>query len=335
MSLSIHIKKKMQGFTLQVDWETKENRLAIAGPSGCGKSMTLKTIAGIVTPDEGKIVLNGTTLFDSEKKVDMRIQKRHTGYLFQNYALFPTMTVEKNIAAGLKGNKANIQAKVDEMVKLFRLDGLQKHLPKELSGGQQQRVALARIMASNPEIIMLDEPFSALDEYLKEQLWLDMAHFLEYYQGMVVLVSHSKEEVYRFSDELMILEQGKTVETGGTKYIFEHPGCQMSARLTGYQNLSSVKQQNNILFFEDWGFSKQIEDGVSYVGAACKAEDFVEVEENGILATILSKEEGIDSCKYLLETQKDKILIWKTKNRSFLEGMQCHIDIPENKLKLF
>ena len=183
------------------------------------KSMTLKSIAGIETPDFGMIQIDDKVLFDSANKVDLKPQKRNVGYLFQNYALFPTMTVAKNIAAGLKGSKEEKQKKVQEMIEKFALTGLADRLPGQLSGGQQQRVALARIMAYEPDVILLDEPFSALDVFLKDRLQQELIEMLKDYEGTVLMVSHSRDEIYRFSEELLIMDQGKPVIYGETKEI--------------------------------------------------------------------------------------------------------------------
>ena len=165
--LKVNIKKELKEFDLDITFELKNGCLGILGPSGCGKSMTLKSIAGIVNPDTGFISLNTdeeTIFFDSNKKINLKPQIRNVGYLFQNYALFPNMTVEENIASGLSNDDGKT---VSEMIKRFHLDGLEKRYPRQLSGGQQQRVALARILAYNPDVILLDEPFSAMDTFLK------------------------------------------------------------------------------------------------------------------------------------------------------------------------
>ena len=174
MSLSVDIRKKLEGFTLDIAFRTENRVTGLLGASGSGKSMTLKCIAGIEQPDEGRIVLNERVLYDSEKGINLTPQKRRVGYLFQNYALFPNMTVETNIAVGLSGSKKEMEETVREMVLRFHLEGLEKRYPGELSGGQQQRVALARIMAYKPDVIMLDEPFSALDTWLREQLQMEV-----------------------------------------------------------------------------------------------------------------------------------------------------------------
>lgn len=178
MSLFVEIEKQLGNFHLDVRFQAETETLALLGASGCGKSMTLKCIAGIMTPDRGRIVLNGRVLFDSEARIDLPPQQRRVGYLFQNYALFPTMTVEKNILCGIRsGSKAEKAAALSATLHRFRLEGLEKRYPAQLSGGQQQRVALARILCSQPEVILLDEPFSALDSYLKWDLELKLSDF--------------------------------------------------------------------------------------------------------------------------------------------------------------
>ena len=163
MSLSVNVKKRFPDFSLDVRFESSASRIGILGASGCGKSMTLKCIAGIETPDQGEILLGSRVMYRSADRTCVKPQKRNIGYLFQNYALFPTMTVAKNVGAGLKGSRRQKEERVREMLHTFQLEGLEERLPGELSGGQQQRVALARIMAYEPEVILLDEPCSSLN----------------------------------------------------------------------------------------------------------------------------------------------------------------------------
>ena len=171
MSLEVTIAKRFEGFTLHADFAAGNTAAAILGASGCGKSMTLRCIAGVVKPDSGRIVLDGRVLFDSEKGIDLPPQQRNVGLLFQNYALFPNMTVEQNILCALKKEKdpAARKAACGSALRAMRLEELAHRLPSELSGGQQQRAALARILAAKPRILMLDEPFSALDSYLRDR----------------------------------------------------------------------------------------------------------------------------------------------------------------------
>ena len=239
--LKVNIQKKLKEFDLDVDFELKQGCLGILGPSGCGKSMTLKFIAGIFNPDNGVVSLDSneeTVYFDSNKKINLKPQKRNVGYLFQNYALFPNMTVEENVAAGLsKDDDINI---VSEMIKRFHLEGLEKRYPRQLSGGQQQRVALARILAYNPDVILLDEPFSAMDTFLKEQLRIELVNLLRDFDGFSILVTHDRDEVFQFCDELLILDKGKIIAKGDTHELFENPGKVQVARLTGCKNISKM-----------------------------------------------------------------------------------------------
>ena len=171
MDLSVSIKKNLRDFVLDVNFSTENEIFALLGASGCGKSMTLKCIAGIETPDAGKIILNGRILFDSEKKINLPPQQRKIGYLFQNYALFPNMTVEQNIAFGptlKKWSKKEIDTNVDRMLELVNLKGYNKRKITTLSGGQQQRIAVARALINRPDVLLLDEPLGALDLKLRQ-----------------------------------------------------------------------------------------------------------------------------------------------------------------------
>ena len=280
MAISVEIHRKLNRFMLDVSFRSTSRRIGILGASGCGKSMTLKCIAGIETPDAGRIAVEDRVLFDSDSRTDLKPQKRNAGYLFQNYALFPTMTVEKNIGAGLKGNRIAKEKRVKQMVRKFRLEGLEKQLPGQLSGGQQQRVALARIMAYEPDVILLDEPFSALDMFLKDQLQREMVNMLEDYEGTVIMVSHDRDEIYRFSEELLIMDQGKIVAAGPTKEVFRNPENKTAARLTGCKNFSRIRKLGeDTVEAVDWNLVLHVERTVTedaeYMGY--RAHDFIPV----------------------------------------------------------
>lgn len=254
MSLQADIKKRFSGFTLEVSLRTESGVLGILGASGSGKSMTLKCIAGIETPDEGRIVLNDRVLFDSEKKINLTPQKRNVGYLFQNYALFPNMTVEANIAAGLKCPEREKQEIVREMIRLFRMEGLEKRYPSQLSGGQQQRTALARILASRPQALLLDEPFSALDSYLKWQVELELTQRLEQFDGPVLFVTHDREEIYRQCRQVCVLSHGRSQPVQTVQALFDAPATRSAARLSGCQNLSPAQPlEDGSIRAQDWG----------------------------------------------------------------------------------
>ena len=280
MSIEVQIRKKLGSFLLDISFQSRARWIGILGASGCGKSMTLKSIAGIETPDEGRIEVEGHTLFDRERRVNLKPQKRNVGYLFQNYALFPTMTVEKNIAAGLEGSRQEKEARVREMVKKFQLEGLEKRLPGQLSGGQQQRVALARIMAYEPDVILLDEPFSALDMYLKDRLQQELMEMLADYKGTVIMVSHNRDELYRFSGELLVIDEGHIAAAGETKELFRNPVSREAARLTGCKNFSRVRRVDaHTAEASDWGVTlrttREIPEDTRWFGY--RAHDFVPI----------------------------------------------------------
>ena len=213
MSLEVNITKKLEGFTLRAEFTAGSTATALLGASGCGKSMTLRCIAGIVKPDAGRIVLDGRVLFDSEQHIDLPPQQRGVGLLFQNYALFPNMTVEQNILCGLKAekDKAVRRERCAEMLRAMRLEALAKRCPAQLSGGQQQRTALARILVGRPRILMLDEPFSALDSYLREEVEGEVGSLLANFAGTALLVTHNRDEAYRLCREMIVLNEGQVL----------------------------------------------------------------------------------------------------------------------------
>ena len=284
--LKVNIFKKLKEFDLEVDFELKQKRLGILGPSGCGKSMTLKSVAGIVNPDKGVVSLTSdeeTVYFDSNRKINLKPQKRNVGYLFQNYALFPNMTVEENVASGLsKGSDNKI---VSEMIKRFHLEGLEKRYPRQLSGGQQQRVALARILAYGPDVILLDEPFSAMDTFLKEQLRIELVNSLKDFDGFSIMVTHDRDEAFQFCDELIVLDEGKIIAKGDTYEIFENPKRVQVARLTGCKNISRIEIIDDFhLRSLDWGVdfevSERISPDITHIGI--RAHDFSAAEKDDV-----------------------------------------------------
>lgn len=242
MELIVDIKKKLHNFTLSVSFKCTNSILGILGESGCGKSMTLRCIAGLVRPDEGKIILNGRTLFDSDAKINIPIKDRKIGFLFQNYALFPHMTVERNIGYALKNlSSAKRKKVIDDMLNMMQIEDLRKRYPHEISGGQQQRVALARALAVNPEVLLLDEPFSALDNHLRNIMIKQMISTLSEYRGVTLFVTHNLEEAYQICGDLMIISNGKKSGEGNKKDIFKNPPSLACARLTGCKNISKAK----------------------------------------------------------------------------------------------
>lgn len=267
MAIEVRIHREFDDFKLDVQFQSGSRRIGILGASGCGKSLTLKSIAGIERPETGKIESAGKVFFDSAKKIWMPPQERNVGYLFQNYALFPTITVEKNIGIALRCGKKEKEKKVRDMIDRFSLQGLEKKLPGQLSGGQQQRTALARIMIYEPDMILLDEPFSALDSYLKEQTQRECLELLQDYPGTVILVSHSRDEIYRFSEEVLVMDGGKAVIQKTVKELFEHPQKVAAAKLTGCKNIEEIVWKDGKHLYVP-GWDMVIPAGMGNVGDA-------------------------------------------------------------------
>ena len=275
MSIYVSVKKSFGDFTLDVTFEAGSEAIGLLGASGCGKSMTLKCIAGIVRPDEGRIVVDGTPLFDSEKGIDLSPQKRRVGLLFQNYALFPNMTVEENISVVLRsdGGGRGVQERAAELLEKFHLQGLRHRYPPQLSGGQQQRAALARIMARNPSVLMLDEPLSALDSYLRWQLEEELLQTFEAFEGTTLYVSHSRDEVYRLCKKVCVMHLGRNEgERPGVRSVqdlFESPNTFASAILSGCKNYSRAERlDEHVVHAVDWGLNLACGalDSVDYIG---------------------------------------------------------------------
>jgi molybdate transport system ATP-binding protein len=286
LSLYVDIEKTFPDFKLSVQLEGEDEVVALLGSSGCGKSLTLKCIAGIETPDKGSIVINDETVFDSEQQINIPPQKRQVGYLFQNYALFPTMTVWNNIACVIKKPKYERREIVDNIIKNFQLDAVKKLYPRQISGGQQQRTALARILVSEPKILMLDEPFSALDTHLKWKMEQEIAAVLSEFGGTTVFVSHNRDEVYRLSDKIAVMDNGRIETTGMKKDIFDFPKTLSAALMTGCKNFSKAEKIDDYhVKAADWGIalktSRKVPDNVKHLGVRAHHLQLVYVKENG------------------------------------------------------
>ena len=235
MALFVDIEKKLASFALRMKFEMQDEVLALLGGAGSGKSMTLKCIAGIEKPDKGRIILDGRVLFDSEKHINLKPQDRGVGYLFQQYALFPNMTVYQNIVCGVKGamkragaensgrsiSKTEKEKMIGDIIDLVHLNGLEEKKPKQISGGEQQRVALARILVNQPDALLLDEPFSALDASLRKNLVRETYNLMKDYGKSVIFVTHDQKEAFRLSESVALIEQGEITRMGKKEDIFE------------------------------------------------------------------------------------------------------------------
>ena len=273
MSLHVDIRKRLGSFVLESAFEQDGGVLGLLGASGCGKSMTLKCIAGIEKPDEGRIVLDGRVLYDSAARVNLPPQQRQVGYLFQNYALFPNMTVRQNIAVGLHREKdrRKRERELEDAIHLFQLDGLENHRPHQLSGGQQQRVALARILVNRPQLLMLDEPFSALDSHLRLRLQMELRERLSAFGRDVLMVTHSRDEAYHMCGRIAVMESGKIKIVKETKELFADPESICAASITGCKNIAPARKIGEYeVEVPDWGIrlttAKPVRDDVTAVG---------------------------------------------------------------------
>lgn len=272
MRLYVDIEKILPDFNLKVKFSIDQGTLGLLGASGSGKSMTLRCIAGIDTPTRGKIILNDRIFYDSEKGINLPIHKRKVGFLFQNYALFPHMTIAENISFALTSlSKEEKERVVEEKINMMQLNGLEDRFPHQLSGGQQQRAAFARALAVKPEILLLDEPFSALDNYLRSQVQRQLIDTLVDYKGATIFVSHNMDEVYRICDNLAVISKGTVTAYGFKKDIFDNPPNLTSAQLTGCKNISKTRLIGPaIVEALDWGctlkVSKKINNETSYIG---------------------------------------------------------------------
>ncbi len=236
MGIELNISKEVKGFRLDAGWEAGRELVALFGRSGAGKTMTLKLIAGLLKPDQGYIRINGETHFDSRARVDLRTRWRRLGYVFQSYALFPHMNVEQNIIYGLEGiRRDERQQRLRAMIAMFRLEGPERLLPGNISGGQQQRVALARALAGRPGMLMLDEPFSALDMPTRVELRGVIRQVQQRFRIPVVLVTHSFAEVRQMADRVVVYSRGKVAQTGTPAAIEAEPAGPAVKELLGLE----------------------------------------------------------------------------------------------------
>jgi molybdate transport system ATP-binding protein len=243
MGLSVKLLKKVKGFTLDVEWEIGNELAILFGGSGSGKSMTLQLIAGLMEPDEGFIRSNGSIFFDKTSGINISPQHRSLGYVFQDRVLFPHMTVKENIAYGLKGESGSQKRgqKVKEMIKLFHLQGLEDMVPSEISGGQKQRVALARALIGRPKALLLDEPFSALDNTLRLEMRRLLEEIRAEFEIAVVLVTHDTFEAYSMGDSIIVYSSGRVEQVGRTDDVFRRPKSRKVAQSLGAKNLYKAK----------------------------------------------------------------------------------------------
>ena len=342
MAIFVDIEKNLGNFHLKVKFSAEDEVLALLGASGCGKSMTVKCIAGVERPDRGKIILDGVTLFDSEKKINISPQQRRAGLLFQNYALFPNMTVLENIRAGARREKDSRkrEAHIRSVVESFGLGELTKRYPHQLSGGQQQRAALARLLVSEPRIILLDEPFSALDSHLRFLMEQEVGRVLRRFGKTVILVSHDRDEVFRLSDKIAVLDDGH-VDVCGTRHeVFLHPETRTAALLTGCKNVRAAQYVDEThVFVPDWKTTLEVPactPEVRYVGVRMR-EICPGPGKNGLRCRVVQEIENPFSWTVLLETEPGAVPIQWDLPKALWEKLReenTEISIPPSRIML-
>ena len=344
MSIYVDIEKNLGSFCLKAEFEAGDETISLLGASGCGKSLTLKCIAGIEKPDRGKIIVDGVTLFDSEKKINLSPQERRTGLMFQNYALFPNMTVLQNIRAGAKRekDKQKRQEAIDTVMESFGLTEFAGRYPHQLSGGQQQRVALARILVSNPRIMLLDEPFSALDSHLRFKLEQEVRHVIQEFGKTVVLVSHDRDEVFRMSDQIAVMDAGEIQTVGPRGEVFANPQTRKGAILTGCKNVSNIeRRENGKVWATDWDMEltvPNLPENITAVGIRMKTIRFGP-GENGCRCRVVEEIENPFSYTVMLVPLHSKCAVpigWELQKDEWekVRAGEVEIHIPAEAILL-
>lgn len=235
LMLKVDIEKTLPDFSLRVAFETENEILVLFGPSGAGKTLTLGSIAGFVKPHSGIIKLDDRVLFESPSTF-VPMHRRGIGVVFQGYALFPHMTVAQNVAYGLRYMQGR-GAPVQEMLARLHLQDLAHRYPHQLSGGQQQRVALGRALIVKPSLLLLDEPFSALDKAVREELQTEIVRLQREFQLTVVVITHDLDDAFALGDKLAVLRNGRVCQFGGVNEVFNHPASAAVAKIMGATNL--------------------------------------------------------------------------------------------------
>lgn len=336
--LTVEMKKHFPNFCLDVSFSAESSEiLGLLGASGCGKSMTLKCVAGIETPDKGRIVLDDRVLYDSEKHICLRPQERNVGYLFQQYALFPTMTVWENIAAGCRKRGQAKREAVKAMLAAMRLEGLAEKRPRQLSGGQQQRVALARALINEPKLLLLDEPFSALDSHLGWQMEGELRRILADFGGSILYVSHNRGEVGRLCSTVCVLDHGKSQEKSPVSQLLTAPKTYAGSLLAGCRNFSAITMVKGKPFAADWGIPlpEHFPENAAKAGILSHHVVLSQSPEGGIPCTLQLLEEGSFSLLFACTLQNGAVLqaeVLRADWTQISEGGALYAHLPQNHI---
>ncbi len=270
MALEVQIERRLPQLTLDVCFTAEDEPLSILGPSGAGKSMLLRCVAGLERASRGRIVLGSRTLLDTAKRIQIPARHRRLGMLFQHFALFPHRTVAENIAFGLPPLSLEERSRrVTALLARTRISGLEGRYPRQLSGGEQQRAALARALAIEPEALLLDEPLSALDTQLRNEMEAQLQETFAAYRRPALLVTHNIEEAYRLGRRMLVLSNGKVAAFGAKEEILHRPASVVVARITGCKNISKARViAPGVIEALDWGCQLRVAQPVPRAGAA-------------------------------------------------------------------
>jgi len=284
MALDVQIERKLPRFTLDVSFAVGDEPLSILGPSGSGKTMLLRCIAGLERTSKGRVAVDNRVLLDTTRGIQVPARERRVGMLFQHFALFPHRTVADNIAFGLHVLSHEERSKrVKALMVRTHISGLEDRFPRQLSGGEQQRAALARALAIDPEVLLLDEPLSALDTHLRSQLEAQLQETFASFRGPALLVTHNIEEAYRLGKRMLVLSRGRVAAFGDKEEVFRRPPSLEVARLTGCKNFSRARLVSaGIVEATDWGCQLRVAQSLAkpaHVGIRAHEIDFVEARD--------------------------------------------------------
>ncbi|MDU5914031.1 MAG: ATP-binding cassette domain-containing protein [Anaerococcus vaginalis] len=339
--LEVDIKKNFENFKLDAKFTNENGILGILGASGSGKSLTLKAIAGIIKPDYGKIILNGRILFDKDKKINIPTKDRKVAYLFQDYALFPNMTVYENVKTGLRVKNGNFEKIIDKKLEELHIDHIKNKHPDMISGGEKQRAALARILVNEPEILLLDEPYSAIDGYLRWSIELEVRKIIEEYKIPTLFVSHDRDEIYRMCDDIVVMAKGKSESKKRTKELFHNPETIAAAELSGCKNFSEIEKiGENFYKLKAWDLNLYLEKDYDekFIGIrghdieisknkkeknSYEVEILKEIEQTFNMCLIIRKKDGQGQITVFLDKEK-----WK----NFKNEKNLYFNLEEDKI---
>ena len=325
--------KILENLNLKIN---KGELVSLLGPSGCGKTTTLRVVAGFIEPTGGKFMLG------DEDYTNMPVHKRNFGLVFQSYALFPHLTVEENVAFGLKMKKVNkyeINKKVLEMLEVVDMSHLAKRYPKELSGGQRQRVAIARALVINPSLLLLDEPLSNLDAKLRLKMRVEIRKLQQRLGITTLFVTHDQEECFSISDRVAVLNNGVIEQFDTPENIYSNPSTEFVARFVGFENFINLTKVSKNVYKDESGstFNVEKDNDKKSVKGTIRPDDIKIVEtnsENTIEGTILIRTFLGKSYQYEVETSMGNLTVNSKSEKIYNQGDKIIIKMPSDKIVL-